>query len=246
MNDAALSSKDSQLSGYDFVIVGASGGIGQFLVKTYKNENRVFGTYFKHDPSGLVEGPQYLKVDIRDTKSVDEFVDRIGDQLRKPVVIYTSGISPNNLVHKLTDDDLNNTIATNLTGAILVTRKILPVMRKLGFGRFIFLSSVLSRMAVQGTAVYSATKAGLNAFSKVVALENAKTGITSNSIALGYFEIGIISAVPPDYLRNKVIPNIPQGRLGSPIEIVRTIDFIIDNSYLTGSTIDLNGGIISG
>ena len=245
MNTEALVLSENLSSGYDLIIIGASGGIGQYLIKTYKDTNNIFGTYCRHNSSDLIEGPLYYPVDLSDTATINEFIDRISQQVTRPVVIYTPGVSPNNPVYKIKDDDLNQTMAINLTGAIRVTRGILPVMRKFKFGRLIYISSILSRMAVHGTAVYSATKAGLNAFSKVVALENAKLGITANSIALGYFDVGIISAVPTDFLNNNVIPNIPQGRLGSPLDIVNVIEFIIKTSYLTGSIIDLNGGVIA-
>jgi len=79
---------------------------------------------------------------------------------------------------------------------------------------------------------------------KVIASENALNGITSNSVALGYFDVGIISAVPGDYLNKHVLPQIPLQRLGNPSNIVSTINNIIDSDYLTGSVIDLNGGIV--
>lgn len=242
MNNQALMVSEDHSSGFDLIIIGASGGIGQYLIKTYKDTNKIFGTYCHHAPDDLIEGPQYCRVDLCDTASINEFINHISDQVTKPVVIYTSGVSPNSPVYKVKDNDLYQTMAINLTGAILVTRGMLPVMKDLKFGRLIYLSSVLSRIAVYGTAIYSVTKGGLNTFSKVVALENAKFGITANSIALGYFDVGIIAAVPPDYLNNHVIPSIPEGRLGRPIDVVNAIEFIIKTSYLTGSIIDLNGG----
>jgi NAD(P)-dependent dehydrogenase (short-subunit alcohol dehydrogenase family) len=245
MNDQPLKKNEKLIHGYDLVIIGASGGIGQHLINVYKDTNTIFGTFFRHDSSDLIKGPNYYQVDVTDSSSINSFINELNDKVKKPVVIYTSGVSPNNLVHKLNEEDLNKTIATNLTGAMLITSGILPLMRDLKFGRFIYLSSILSRMAVQGTAGYTVTKAGLNAFAKVVALENAKKGITANSIALGYFDVGIISAVPPEYLKNNVLPNIPQGKLGDPDDIVNIIEFIIKTNYLTGATIDLNGGVIS-
>lgn len=244
MNNQTTALSENILKGYDLIIIGASGGIGQYLIKTLKYSNNIFGTYCHHNISDLIDGPQYHQVDLSNATSIKVFIDRISEQVTKPVVIYASGISPNNPVYKVKDDDLIQTIAINLTGAILITRGILPVMKKNKYGRLIYISSVLSRISVQGTAIYSATKSGLNAFSKVVALENAKFGITANSIALGYFDVGIISQVPSDFLKNHVIPNIPRGSLGSPIDIVNVIEFIIKTDYLTGSIIDLNGGVI--
>ena len=235
--------KNSRL---DIIIIGASGGIGQYLVQALSIDNRVIGTYFSASPSDLVEGAEYFKVDVTNAEQVTNFFNSIGPSLFMPVMIYTPGISPNNLITKIVDQDWVDTIAVNLTGAMYFSRAILPWMRKLEYGRLIFLSSVLSRIAVAGTLGYSVTKAGLNSMAKVIAVENASKGITSNAIALGYFEIGIISAVPENYLRNHVIPEIPLKRLGDPSNIVSAINFIIDSGYLTGSVIDLNGGMVSG
>jgi acetoacetyl-CoA reductase/3-oxoacyl-[acyl-carrier protein] reductase len=230
----------------DIIIVGASGGIGQYLVQEFSKKYRVIGTYFSASPSGLAEGAEYYKVDVTNSEEVTSFLNGIGPSLSMPVMIYAAGISPNNVTSKIVDQDWHDTFAVNLTGAMYSSRAILPWMRKLEYGRLIFVSSVLSRIAVAGTLGYSVTKAGLNSMVKVIAVENASKGITSNAIALGYFEIGIINAVPEDYLKNHVIPEIPLKRLGDPSNITSTVNFIIDSDYLTGSVIDLNGGMISG
>lgn len=230
----------------DIIIVGASGGIGQYLVQAFSNKNRVIGTYFSASPSALAEGAEYFKVDVTNAQEVTSFLNGIGPSLSMPVLIYTPGISPNNVTTKMVDKDWNDTIAVNLTGAMYFSRAILPWMRKLEYGRLIFITSVLGRIAVAGTLGYSVTKAGLSAMTKVIAIENASKGITSNAIALGYFEVGIIKAVPDDYLNNHVIPQIPLKRLGDPSNIVSAVNFIIDSDYLTGSIIDVNGGMISG
>lgn len=230
----------------DIIIIGASGGIGQYLVQEFSNKHRVIGTYFSESPSHLAQGAEYFKVDVTHTEEVTNFFNSIGPSLSMPVLIYAAGISPNNVITKIVDQDWHDTLAVNLTGAMYASRAILPWMRKLEYGRLIFVSSVLSRIAVAGTLGYSVTKAGLNSMVKVIAIENASKGITSNAIALGYFEIGIISAVPEDFLKNHVLPEIPLKRLGGPSNITSTINFIIDSDYLTGSVIDLNGGMISG
>ena len=160
------------------------------------------------------------------------------------MLIYTAGISPNNAVHKTTDADWDQTLSVNLTGAMLASRGFLPRMREVGFGRIIFISSVLSRLSVPGTAAYSVSKAALCALARVISSENASRGITANAIALGYFDVGIIRAVPEEYLTQKVLPSIPQGKLGSPANITQAIQFIMDADYMTGAVLDINGGII--
>ncbi|MBN1226206.1 MAG: SDR family oxidoreductase [Deltaproteobacteria bacterium] len=234
------------LDSYDIVIIGASGGIGQSLIKSLSGTNRIIGTYCHCAATDLVKGPSYYKVDLLESKSVSNFCSTIAADLRRPVLIYTPGISPNCLAHKISDDEWEQILTINLTGAMRVTRGLLPKMVEVGFGRIIYVSSILSRKAVPGTAAYSAAKAGICAFSRVVALENAKKGITSNALALGYFNVGIINAVPDDYLHNTVIPGIPVGHLGDPSNILEAVKFLVNADFITGATIDINGGIISG
>lgn len=238
--------KNSKNTPLDIIIIGASGGIGQYLVKVFSNNHRVIGTYHSGSATDLTKGAEYFKVDVTNLEEVTGFFNSIGPSLSMPILIYAAGISPNNITVRITDQDWDDTIAVNLTGAMYCSRAILPWMRKLGYGRLIFVSSVLSRIAVAGTLGYTVTKAGLNAMAKVIAVENAAKGITSNAIALGYFEIGIINAVPKDFLNNHVIPEIPLKRLGEPSNISSAVNFIIHSDYLTGSVIDLNGGMVSG
>jgi len=245
MNSIISKTEKNKNTLLDIIIVGASGGIGQYLVHEFSKKHRVIGTYFSASPSDLAEGAEYFKVDVTNAQEVTSFLNGIGPSLSMPVMIYAAGISPNNVTSKIVDQDWHDTIAVNLTGAMYFSRAIIPWMRKLEYGRLILVSSVLSRIAVAGTLGYSVTKAGLNSMVKVIAVENASKGITSNAIALGYFEIGIINAVPEDYLKNHVIPEIPLKRLGDPSNITSTVNFIIDSDYLTGSVIDLNGGMIS-
>ena len=245
MNSIISKTEKNKNTLLDIIIVGASGGIGQYLVHEFSKKHRVIGTYFSASPSDLTEGAEYFKVDVTNAQEVTSFLNGIGPSLSMPVMIYAAGISPNNVTSKIVDQDWHDTIAVNLTGAMYFSRAIIPWMRKLEYGRLILVSSVLSRIAVAGTLGYSVTKAGLNSMVKVIAIENASKGITSNAIALGYFEIGIINAVPEDYLKNHVIPEIPLKRLGDPSNITSTVNFIIDSDYLTGSVIDLNGGMIS-
>jgi NAD(P)-dependent dehydrogenase (short-subunit alcohol dehydrogenase family) len=91
---------------------------------------------------------------------------------------------------------------------------------------------------------YSVTKAGLGALARVIAVENAKKGVTANALALGYHDVGIINSVPKAFLEEKVIPSIPVGHLGDPVNIRNAVQFLIDSDYVTGATLDINGGII--
>ncbi|MBP8301142.1 MAG: SDR family oxidoreductase [Planctomycetes bacterium] len=226
------------------VILGASGGIGQYLVHAFRSQYQVFGTYHSQEPSERLPDVEYQKLELTDRPAVAGFCSEIAGRLQRPVVVYAAGISPNNVVHKCTDADWDLTLDVNLTGAMLIARGLLPRMREVGFGRFIFLSSVLSRTMVPGSAAYSVSKAGLGALARVIAVENAKKGITANTLALGYHEVGIISSVPQAFLEEKVLPSIPVGRLGNPANIRNAVQFLVDSDYVTGATLDINGGII--
>ena len=231
---------------FDIIIIGASGGIGQYLVRAFKDEHRVLGTYCHSSPDALEPGAEYYRLDVTDRQAVSGFTAEISPTLKRPALIYTSGVSLNGVIHKTRDEDWDLTLSVNLTGAMLVSRGLLPRMRELCFGRIIFISSVLSRISVPGTAAYSASKAALCALAKVIAVENARKGITANALALGYFNVGIIRAVPEAYLNEQVLPSIPQGRLGDAVNIGAAVRFIMDADYLTGAVLDINGGIITG
>lgn len=228
----------------ELVVVGASGGIGQYLVQAFRGRHRIFGTYLKNEPVERQPDVDYFQLDLTDRAAVAGFCAELAPRLSRPVLVYASGISANNVVHKFADEDWDRTLDINLTGAMLVCRGLLPRMREVGFGRIVFLSSVLSRTMVPGSVAYSVSKAGLGALARVIAVENAKKGVTANALALGYHQVGIISNVPPKFLEEKVIPGIPVGHLGDPVNIRNAVQFLIDSDYVTGATLDINGGIV--
>jgi len=230
----------------DILRFGASGGIGQSLVRAFREGNRLIGTYCRGDAAKLEPGASDRPVDVTDSRQTAAFLADVMPGLTRPVLIYTIGVSPNRMMHKMTDDDWDHALAINLTGAMRACRGVLPRMREVGFGRIILVSSVLARISVPGTAGYSAAKAGLCALSRVIAVENAKKGVTANTLALGYYNVGIIRDVPEAYLNDHVLPSIPQCALGTPENIAAAVRFIVDADYLTGATLDINGGIISG
>lgn len=118
----------------------------------------------------------------------------------------------------------------------------MQIMRANGFGRIVNFSSVVPQIGMPGTISYASSKSALWGFTKVVAKENAQKGVTCNCLDLGYFDIGMITEVPPDLL-DKITVSIPMKKLGDPINIYNVIDFLISSDYITGSTIDINGGL---
>jgi NAD(P)-dependent dehydrogenase (short-subunit alcohol dehydrogenase family) len=134
-------------------------------------------------------------------------------------------------------------ISTNLTGSFHLARFFLPQMRKRGWGRIIFLSSVVGQKGIPGTCAYAASKAGLFALTKTLAVENASKGITVNCLALGYFDVGMIMTIP-EHIRMDIRDSIPTGRFGTAQEIEGVVRFLIESDYVNGATININGALL--
>jgi NAD(P)-dependent dehydrogenase (short-subunit alcohol dehydrogenase family) len=224
------------------LITGASKGIGKYLLEKfiYIGE-RAIGTFNNTAPnSGLT---QYLsKVDIRNAVEVKEWLLNIKPTDEKLVLLNCAGINYNAVGHKADYEHWCNVINVNLSGTFNVISQVLPLMRDRNYGRIINLSSVVAQMGIPGTSAYSASKSGMWGMTRALAVENAKKGITINSINLGYFNIGMISEVPEEY-QVVIKSKIPTGRFGNPEEIWNTVQYIINNSYLNGTSIDINGGL---
>jgi acetoacetyl-CoA reductase len=147
------------------------------------------------------------------------------------------------MFHKMTPDQWGAVINTNLNGLFNMTHPVWTGMRERKFGRIVNISSINGQKGQMGQANYSAAKAGVIGFTKAIAMENARKGITVNAVAPGYIDTEMVSAVPKDVL-DKIIAGIPVGRLGMADEIARTVAFLAseDAGFITGSTITINGG----
>jgi acetoacetyl-CoA reductase len=144
----------------------------------------------------------------------------------------------------MTLEQWNSVINTNLGSLFNMTRQVIEGMRARKFGRVVSISSINGQKGQFGQVNYSAAKAGDIGFTKALALENAKAGVTVNVICPGYINTEMVQAVPKDVLEKNVIPQIPVDRLGEPEEIARAVVFLAaDNAgFITGSTLSVNGG----
>jgi len=220
------------------VIVGASGGIGQYLVGALQDMYPVC-TFNAGNP--IAYGTEeWYQIDICDLGLVT-FLSRIVSG-KKIVLVNAAGCNINAMGHKMTVRQWQRVIDVNLSGTYSVIRAFLPRMREAGWGRIINLSSVVGRKGVAGTAAYAASKAGLEGMTRALAIENATRGITVNSLALGYFSVGMISEVPQE-IGERIVENIPMKRLGHPSNIDAAIRFLIKADYVTGTTINIDGGL---
>jgi acetoacetyl-CoA reductase len=148
------------------------------------------------------------------------------------------------MFHKMTKQQWDEVIGTNLNGLFNVTRQVWEGMRARKFGRVINISSINGQKGQMGQVNYSASKAGDIGFTKALAQEGARAGITVNAICPGYIATEMVKAIPTDVLEKAILPHIPVGRLGEPQEIARCVVFLAsdDAGFITGATLTANGG----
>ena len=195
-------------------------------------------------------GAEGLSVSVhRGNVGDPEHCDRmVGEVLaikgRIDYLINNAGVTVDKTVRKLTIDDWHAVLRVNLSGAFYMTKAVLDHMIERAFGRIVNISSTIGETGGIGQANYAASKAGLFGFSKSLALEVARKGITVNCVAPGYTDTDMVAAVPDDILA-KVITKIPIGRLGRADEVARAVKFLVDvdAGSITGAVIDVNGGL---
>jgi acetoacetyl-CoA reductase len=160
------------------------------------------------------------------------------------VLINNAGITRDGMFHKMTKEQWDAVINTNLSSLFNMTRPVWEGMRARKFGRVICISSVNGQKGQMGQVNYSAAKAGDLGFVKALAQEGARAGITVNSICPGYIATDMVKAIDPAVIEKNILPHIPVGRLGEPEEIARAVVFLAadDAGFITGSTLTANGG----
>lgn len=225
------------------IITGITGGIGGFLFDKFtKVGENIIGTYHENKPEGEIFKNSF-QLDITDYNQVEKFIKTIESQLKNITLINCAGITQNSFAHKADVNEWTQVINVNLTGTFHLIRATLPVMREQNFGRIINLSSIVAQIGVMGTSAYAASKAGVNGMIKSIALENAQKGVTVNNINLGYFKVGMINSIPQE-IQETIKSKIAFHEFGNPEDIFNTIQYIRQTPYLTGSCIDLNGGLV--
>jgi acetoacetyl-CoA reductase len=160
------------------------------------------------------------------------------------ILVNNAGITKDAMLHKMTPEQWDQVIKTDLTSVFNMCRLVIDSMRARSFGRIINISSINGRKGQMGQTNYSAAKAGMHGFTKALAYEGAAKGITVNTIAPGYIATEMVMAVPKEVLETKILPLIPVGRLGTSEEIARAVAFVAadDAGFITGACFDINGG----
>ncbi len=190
-------------------------------------------------------GISVFKWDVSSYQACVEGIARVEAELGPiGILVNNAGITRDGMFHKMTPEQWNEVIGTNLTGLFNMTHPIWTGMRDRGFGRIINISSINGQKGQMGQVNYSAAKAGDLGFTKALAQEGAAKNITVNAICPGYIGTEMVRAVPEKVLNERIIPQIPVGRLGEPEEIARCVVFLASDEagFITGSTLSANGG----
>ncbi len=231
------------------LVTGGSRGIGAAISIALKDAGyNVAATYAGNDEKAEAfkseTGIPVFKWDVSSYEACKAGIEKVEAELGAiDVLVNNAGITRDTMFHKMTPEMWKDVIDTNLTGLFNMTHPIWPGMRERKFGRVINISSINGQKGQMGQVNYSAAKAGDLGFTKALAQEGAKAGITVNAICPGYIATDMVMAVP-EKVRESIIAQIPVGRLGEPDEIARCVVFLASDEagFITGSTISANGG----
>ncbi len=232
------------------LVTGGSRGIGAAISKALKDAGyTVAATYAGNDEAASAftadTGIKTYKWDVSSYEACAEGIAKIEGELGPiEVLVNNAGITRDAMFHRMTPEQWNAVINTNLTGLFNMTHPVWSGMRERKFGRVINISSVNGQKGQAGQANYSAAKAGDIGFTRALAQEGARAGITVNAICPGYIGTDMVKAIDQKVLDERIIPQIPVGRLGEPEEIARCVVFLAsdDAGFITGSTLSANGG----
>jgi len=236
------------------LVTGASRGIGAAIARTLGQQGAiVIGT--ATSPSGADKITAALKeagvkgmgiaLDVNDAEQILAVLKEIMDQYGAvSILVNNAGITKDMLMMRMSDDDWDTVISTNLSSIYRMSKAALRPMMKARTGRIISISSVVGHMGNAGQANYAAAKAGMTGFSKSLASEVGSRGITVNCVAPGFIETDMTAELPED-IKTQMLSRVPLGRLGNVNEIAATVAFLAspNAAYISGETIHVNGGM---
>jgi acetoacetyl-CoA reductase len=231
------------------IVTGGTRGLGEAIAVALRDAgHRVAAVYHRNEEAAAAFSDRHriavFRWDVADFAACARGIAEV-EQALGPVdiLVNNAGVTRDAVLHRMTPEQWLDVIVTNLGSMFNMTRNVIAGMRDRRHGRVINIGSVNGRKGQAGQANYAAAKAGIVGFTKSVALENARHGITVNTVAPGYCDTAMVAAVPADVLQ-AIVAGIPAGRLGSPADIGRVCAFLADDAagYITGATIDVNGG----
>lgn len=232
------------------LVTGGSRGIGAAISKALKAAGyKVAATYAGNDDAAAKfkadTGISVYKWNVSDYEACKTGIAQITADLGPiEILVNNAGITRDAPFHKMTPAQWGEVIGTNLTGVFNMTHNVWGGMRERKFGRIISISSINGQKGQFAQANYAASKAGDLGFTKALAQEGARAGITVNAVCPGYINTEMMSTIPEKVMNEVILPQIPVGRLGEADEIARAVLFLAgdDAGFITGSTISANGG----
>ncbi|MCO4862062.1 acetoacetyl-CoA reductase [Cupriavidus sp. WGlv3] len=237
------------------IVTGGMGGLGEAISVRLHDAGCTVAVTHSHGNSGvdawlarMEEGGRKFHaypVDVADYESCQLCVAAIHEELGPTdILVNNAGITRDASFRKLDKVNWDAVMRTNLDSVFNMTKPVCEGMVKRGWGRIINISSIIGSKGGFGQANYAAAKAGMHGFTKSLALEVAKNGVTVNTVSPGFIATRMVTAVPQEILDTKIIPHIPVGRLGEPEEVAALIAYLCSHEagFLTGANIAINGG----
>ena len=244
------------LTGHIALVTGASRGIGRSIALELARRGAGVAVNYAASAEGARETLEMveaaggrgcvIQADVADAEAVHALIQGITDALGPPdIVVNNAGITRDTLMMRMSDDDWQRVLTTDLTGAFLVTRACLRGMLRARWGRIINIGSVVGSMGNPGQVNYAAAKAGLAGMSKAAAKELGSRNITVNVIAPGFIRTNITADLPEETVAT-ILTQIPLGRLGDPEDVAPLVAFLASEAgrYITGQVIHIDGGLV--
>jgi acetoacetyl-CoA reductase len=237
------------MSGRVAIVTGGTRGIGAAISVALKDAGyKVAANYGGNDEAARhftrETGIAAFRFDVSNYEACKGGVEKIEAELGPiDVVVNNAGITRDTTIHRMTPEQWQHVIDTNLTSCFNLARLVIDGMRARNFGRIVNIGSINGQAGQYGQVNYAAAKSGIHGFTKALAQEGAAKNITVNAIAPGYIDTDMVRAVPPNVLE-KIVAKIPVGRLGQASEIARGVLFLVadEGGFITGSTLSINGG----
>lgn len=240
------------LEGQKVLITGATGGIGSTTAKSFAKQGAIVGlsgtnkAKLEKLASEISTKTFIYECNLSNDECLSELFDKADTEMDGiDILVCNAGITKDNLAMRMSNEDFDNVLNINLRSSFILNRNAIKKMMKRRYGRIINISSIVGVMGNAGQANYCASKAGLIGMSKAIAMEVASRGITINCVAPGFIETPM-TAVLTEEQKNKMLAEIPMGRMGQAEEIANTIIFLASKeaSYITGQTLHVNGGML--
>ena len=231
------------------IVTGGTRGIGEAISLALKDRGHtVVANYAGNDEKAKAftekTGIPAYKWDVGDHEATLAGVAKVAEEVGPvDIVVNNAGITRDGVLHKMSFEDWNDVMRINLGGCFNMAKATFPGMRERKWGRIVNIGSVNGQAGQYGQVNYAAAKSGIHGFTKALAQEGAKYGVTVNAIAPGYIDTDMVAAVPAPVLE-KIVAKIPVGRLGHAYEIARGVAFLCSENgeFVTGSTLSINGG----